>query len=45
MFTIEGDYQTLKIVDFGLATETSNEKYIYKTNLDLCFLNVVHQVT
>ena len=27
MFAVEGDYSTLRIVDFGLATETTSEKF------------------
>lgn len=29
MFTEPNDYSTLKIVDFGLATDSSLEKYLY----------------
>jgi serine/threonine protein kinase len=29
MFAVHGEYHTLRIVDFGLATETTVEKYMF----------------
>lgn len=44
MFALPKDYSTLRIVDFGLATETSVQKFDQIFILDICSPSVAHQV-